>query len=425
MMKKNKGVTLIALIITIIVLLILAGIGITMISGHNGIMSRAKEAQNATAYKSAEEKVKLATAEAYTEAVARGEELTVQSFASKLSAYNGRVVGVNFPVMAILDEFEFEVENNGNVITDDSDFSGEIPEGFEIGSEIKYEPSGTYNWQAEYFSSKQADDVILNSAESDYKISDWKVLEIANGKVTLVPSSTTTGKVYLEGEQGYNNGVKLLNDACSSLYGNSDKGISARSINVNDIETYMTQEALEKVHSYENMVTHTKYGNQLIRPYQPCKSYPSIYPKENLSVIISNDNTTIENKNGLGVNEQSKFIEKTNNGAVIESVNLQPYQTYWEISYKESDFRENDKGESFYKLILPQGSNYWIASRCIDNSSVCCWGIRLIGGGGMFSSVMATANGGNCSVSYLGLFPVITLNANNIKGDATSGFYIE
>ena len=44
------------------------------------------------------------------------------------------------------------------------------------------------------------------------------------GTVELVPSAPTTGTVYLGEAQGYNNGVKLLNDACSSLYGNSEKG---------------------------------------------------------------------------------------------------------------------------------------------------------------------------------------------------------
>lgn len=39
---KNKGITIIALIVTIIVLLILASVSITMITGENGILSKAK-----------------------------------------------------------------------------------------------------------------------------------------------------------------------------------------------------------------------------------------------------------------------------------------------------------------------------------------------------------------------------------------------
>ena len=43
--KSNKGITLIALVITIIVLLILAGVTIAALSGDNGILTRAKEAK--------------------------------------------------------------------------------------------------------------------------------------------------------------------------------------------------------------------------------------------------------------------------------------------------------------------------------------------------------------------------------------------
>ena len=47
-MKKNKGITLIALVVTIIVLLILAGISINMLTGQNGILKRATEAKKNT-----------------------------------------------------------------------------------------------------------------------------------------------------------------------------------------------------------------------------------------------------------------------------------------------------------------------------------------------------------------------------------------
>ena len=42
---KNKGITLIALVVTIIVLLILAGISISMLTGQNGILTRAAESK--------------------------------------------------------------------------------------------------------------------------------------------------------------------------------------------------------------------------------------------------------------------------------------------------------------------------------------------------------------------------------------------
>ena len=47
-MKKNRGITLIALVITIIVLLILAGVAISMLSGENGILKKAADAKTNT-----------------------------------------------------------------------------------------------------------------------------------------------------------------------------------------------------------------------------------------------------------------------------------------------------------------------------------------------------------------------------------------
>ena len=62
--NKNRGITLIALVITIIVLLILAGISISMLTVQNGILNRASEAKERTEISSKDEKRKLAQAEA-------------------------------------------------------------------------------------------------------------------------------------------------------------------------------------------------------------------------------------------------------------------------------------------------------------------------------------------------------------------------
>ncbi len=64
-MKKtfNNGITLIALVITIIVILILAGISIVMLTGENGILTKARQAKEESDYSAAEEKVKIAILE--------------------------------------------------------------------------------------------------------------------------------------------------------------------------------------------------------------------------------------------------------------------------------------------------------------------------------------------------------------------------
>ena len=62
MSRKNNGITLIALVITIIVLLILAGVTIATLTGENGILTRASQASERTKQANAEEQVKLAVA---------------------------------------------------------------------------------------------------------------------------------------------------------------------------------------------------------------------------------------------------------------------------------------------------------------------------------------------------------------------------
>ena len=64
-LKKAHGITLIALVITIIVLLILAGVTIAALSGPNGILSNADKAKEQTAESGAREKINIAVAGSY------------------------------------------------------------------------------------------------------------------------------------------------------------------------------------------------------------------------------------------------------------------------------------------------------------------------------------------------------------------------
>ena len=57
--NKEKGITLIALVVTIIVLLILAGVSIAMLTGPNGLLTQADEARTETDMAGAREKIQL------------------------------------------------------------------------------------------------------------------------------------------------------------------------------------------------------------------------------------------------------------------------------------------------------------------------------------------------------------------------------
>jgi len=65
-MKNNKGITLIALVVTIIVLLILAGVSIAMLTGDNGILSRGQEAAYKNDVGNAKDEIAMKIAEAIT-----------------------------------------------------------------------------------------------------------------------------------------------------------------------------------------------------------------------------------------------------------------------------------------------------------------------------------------------------------------------
>ena len=61
--KEQKAITLIALVVTIVVLLILAGISIATLTGENGIINKAQEAKKKTEQAQKEEEEKLADIE--------------------------------------------------------------------------------------------------------------------------------------------------------------------------------------------------------------------------------------------------------------------------------------------------------------------------------------------------------------------------
>lgn len=59
MFKEQKGITLVALVITIIVLLILAGVSISLVVGDNGVLGKAKNAKTQTEDGVAEQEIQL------------------------------------------------------------------------------------------------------------------------------------------------------------------------------------------------------------------------------------------------------------------------------------------------------------------------------------------------------------------------------
>jgi len=109
--REQKGITLIALVITIIVLLILAGISIAMLTGENGILTKANQAKEEYAYKNAEEKVKLAVVE-YQVKMREESLYNILSKIEGLEEIDPDNANEGPPYIVVVDGYEFEVREN-------------------------------------------------------------------------------------------------------------------------------------------------------------------------------------------------------------------------------------------------------------------------------------------------------------------------
>ena len=118
--KSTKGITLIALVVTIIILLLLAGISIAMLTGNNGVLTQAKSAKENTRVGEVQEKVKLAAQAALTDNLGNGIEK--EKFQEELNNMftQGEQVGLEYDetnkkYTVTVDKYEVEVSNMGAV----------------------------------------------------------------------------------------------------------------------------------------------------------------------------------------------------------------------------------------------------------------------------------------------------------------------
>ena len=114
-MTNNKGITLIALVITIIVLLILAGVSIAMLTGQNGILTQASNAKSDTAKAEIAEKVNMAVQAAYAQKVADGSG--VASAALTLDEVKNQYISDNGTGSAAVAENKLTITQNSATYT--------------------------------------------------------------------------------------------------------------------------------------------------------------------------------------------------------------------------------------------------------------------------------------------------------------------
>ena len=130
--KNTKGITLIALVVTIIILLILAGVSIAMLTGNNGILSQAGRAKDRTREEGAREKIQLEVTGAYdkygninVEKLKTNLENNVGADTSKINdiLIDGATTG-----KITVDGKDFYVDGNGNVLDYDGPEGTDKPE---------------------------------------------------------------------------------------------------------------------------------------------------------------------------------------------------------------------------------------------------------------------------------------------------------
>ena len=114
-MKNKNGITLIALVITIIILLILAGVSIAMLIGQNGILTQAQNAKNATEQASVREKIDLSIVGARAQTT--NGKLTEENLKSELSNYDIIPKNTKFPLEIEKDGQKLTINSNGNILS--------------------------------------------------------------------------------------------------------------------------------------------------------------------------------------------------------------------------------------------------------------------------------------------------------------------
>ena len=142
---KEKGITLIALVITIIVLLILAGVSIAMLTGENGILTQAQNSQRETEI--GEEKEQIALAYNGATAEKQSTDVTADDL-NRNFGYNdtkATATGSN-PITVTFTESgrKYEIDANGNITEAGSGTTPEEPEtGSTLGTVTGTETSNT------------------------------------------------------------------------------------------------------------------------------------------------------------------------------------------------------------------------------------------------------------------------------------------
>ena len=342
-LKNTNGITLVALVITIIILLILATISIQSLT-NTGLFEKAKEAKEKT------------------QAAEINQAKTLNEYEDELNKY----VSGMAPTQKLADKVK-------------------------VGDYVTYTPDtldnnavSTLKTNLNTYSGQSDSTINPEIKRDDLK---WRVLDVQNGQVRLISETPTTSKIELYGYNGYNNAVKLIDDACSTLYTNRQLASTVQNLKIEDITKYMKTKPTEDTTTYSPS---NKY-------------YPNILLKEKGQTVNEISGTELD------LSEQKEFINQT---IKIEANTWALKKTYWDQSMNNTDSFTDSK---YYELFINNESNYdayWMLSRCVfANSNYAFFGVRIVDSGDVGASSLYASFGNEVSGVYA-FRPVITLNSN-------------
>ena len=429
----EKAITLIALVVTIVILLILAGVTITMTLGQNGLFTRARE--GAAAYNESEVRDDLSmliTQYTWDKAA----EKTDKSLGDYLKDNGATSVKANADGTTLEVEYKgyvFTVNKDSGEITEVSKGEGSdspttptiIPKVGEIVSYTPNTPSTGYD-----LSTAKSGYSSAQTIDGTYDPTTWKIMEVdENGNITKL-LGIGSKDVYFRGSTGYNNGVYLLNDICKSRYGNASLGATARSLTIEDIESRMNSKGIAAKNAFKSGTT--QYGTT--KKYTGSNAqYPAIYEQEKYAgvhrdaqgnlvevsdvadgtqVITGSVDTAAQGKMNQNGKTQSEdvYTAATEDTSKTASTTLTCTQTYYRFDSTPSSYFDDS---NFYNMIFGTETKFGLASRYVSCSSnhsyalfgLCCVRVSDLGGYVFFSS------NGNSSSSSNRLAPVVSLGS--------------
>ena len=211
-LKESKGITLIALVITIIVLLILAGVTIATLTGDNGILKKAGDAKTQTEQAKEDENLKIAIAGSY----GTDGKLNLKDLKDNLTNqgidYDKNNTG--FPLEVIVNGEKKKIDANGNIIesiqslktkgtvfkdtTTLEDTYGNqvtIPKGFKIASDSATDVTGGIVIEDATYTNTIGSQFVwipVGTGENAIKKANKETVDIALGRYSFTKNSDGT-----------------------------------------------------------------------------------------------------------------------------------------------------------------------------------------------------------------------------------------